>query len=145
MIHEPTAVISSQIVPNNERALFLCRLFGSLTPYGENNIFNQARRLCKEYDGGSWKYIKLSIGGGYLVPECAEYFNVSVPGNYFEGELSADATGIVLTLFTLNALIFLAWDKKWHNAQEELFKQSERLKGYASQHKEKVKIFAAID
>ena len=52
MIHEPTAVISSQIVPNNERALFLCRLFGSLTPYGENNIFNQARRLCKEYDGG---------------------------------------------------------------------------------------------
>lgn len=146
MINNPAeTVITACVIPSNRRMAFLPRIFGAWYAIAENNIYRQASRLCENYTGGRWEYKELSNGGGYLVPESADSFNLTVSGNYFEGELSADATGIVVTLFTLNALIWHAYENDYPHMQDMLITQQERLRYYAGQHEESSKIFAAID
>ncbi|MDL4916290.1 MAG: antirestriction protein [Enterobacterales bacterium endosymbiont of Blomia tropicalis] len=91
--------ITARIIPNNRRMAFLPRLFGAWYLTGEAGVYNHARTLCADYQGGSWEFVELSCGSGFMYPLSAERFTVSVSGNWFEGELSAEATGIVLTLF----------------------------------------------
>lgn len=146
MIAQPTeTLITATAVPQNRRMQFLPRLFGALFLAGENHVYSTALKLSKNYSGGSWAFKELSTGGGYMVPECAETLSVSVSGNWFEGELSADAAGIVFTLFTLNALIWHAHGKRAYGLSDTLITQQERLKLYAGQHAEAHLIFAAID
>lgn len=146
MIAQPTeTLITATTVPQNRRMLFLPRLFGALFLAGENHVYSTALKLSKDYSGGSWAFKELSTGGGYMVPECAETLSVSVSGNWFEGELSADAAGIVFTLFTLNALIWHTHSKEATGLLDKLVLQFERLQQYARQHAESHLIFAAID
>ena len=146
MIAQPTeTLITAKIVPQNRRMTFLPRLFGALFLAGENHVYSTAEKLCSDYQGGSWTFKELSTGGGYMVPDVAETLSISVAGNWFDGELSADAAGIVFTLFTLNALIWHAHGKKAWGLSDTLIMQQERLKLYALQHEEAKLIFAAID
>ncbi|MDL4007039.1 antirestriction protein, partial [Proteus mirabilis] len=84
-------------------------------------------------------------GSGFMYPLSAERFTVSVSGNWFEGELSAEATGIVLTLFTLNHMIWHAHDEGYQHICDMLITQQEKLKLYADQHAEAGLIYRAID
>ncbi|MBL1697464.1 antirestriction protein, partial [Klebsiella pneumoniae] len=88
---------------------------------------------------------ELSCGSGFMYPLSAERFTVSVSGNWFEGELSAEATGIVLTLFTLNHMIWHAHDAGYEHICDMLITQQEKLKLYADQHAEAGLIYRAID
>ncbi|MFV1163136.1 antirestriction protein, partial [Klebsiella pneumoniae] len=112
---------------------------------GEAGVYNHARSLCADYQGGSWEFAELSCGSGFMYPLSAERFTVSVSGNWFEGELSAEATGIVLTLFTLNHMIWHAHDAGYEHICDMLITQQEKLKLYADQHAEAGLIYRAID
>jgi Antirestriction protein len=56
--------------------------------------------------GGWWNFYDLSNGGCYLAPGGVETFHLKVMGNGFDGRLSANATGITVTLFALSHLAF---------------------------------------
>ncbi|HHD7476774.1 TPA: antirestriction protein [Klebsiella oxytoca] len=138
-------LITAKIIPGNRRLAFLPRLFGAYYLPAEAAVYSHARALCKGYDGGEWEFVELSCGGGFMYPLSAETFSLSVSGNWFEGELTAEATGIVLTLFTLNLMIWKAHDAGYEHICDMLITQQEKLKRYADQHTESGLIFRAID
>lgn len=45
--------ITARIIPNNRRMAFLPRLFGAWYLTGEAGVYNLARSLCVDYQGGS--------------------------------------------------------------------------------------------
>ncbi|PXV70873.1 antirestriction protein [Pantoea sp. PNA 03-3] len=137
--------ITARTIPDNRRMAFLPRLFGAWYLTAEASVYTHARTMCAGYVGGSWEFVELSCGSGFLYPLSAERFTLSVSGNWFEGELSAEATGIVLTLFTLNHLIWHAHDEGYAHICNMLITQQERLKLYADQHPEAGLIYRAID
>jgi hypothetical protein len=83
--------------------------------------------------------LALSNGGCYLAPGGAEAFHLKVPGNGFDGMLSADATGFTVTLFALSHLAFRFPSVSIFS---ERFYQ---LRDFAIEHGERQLIFAAID
>nr|WP_269966613.1 antirestriction protein [Klebsiella pneumoniae]VXR48181.1 Antirestriction protein [Klebsiella pneumoniae]VXZ93110.1 Antirestriction protein [Klebsiella pneumoniae] len=136
--------ITARIIPNNRRMAFLPRLFGARYLTGEAGVYNHARslrRLSRRFR----EFVELSCGSGFMYPLSAERFTVSVSGNLFEGELSAEATGIVLTLFTLNHMIWHAHEEGYQHICDMLITQQEKLKLYADQHAEAGLIYRAID
>ncbi|WP_256358641.1 hypothetical protein [Klebsiella pneumoniae] len=54
--------ITARIIPNNRRMAFLPRLFGAWYLTGEAGVYNLARSLCVDYQGGSWEFVALSFG-----------------------------------------------------------------------------------
>ena len=48
------------------------------------------------------RFYDLSNGGFYIAPENGGKMRLVWPGNYFDGEMSPDAAGIVATLYALN-------------------------------------------
>lgn len=146
MIEQPTVpAISASVIPDNRRMAFLPLLFGAWFATAENAIYRKAEHHIDGYSGGEWDFMELTIGGGYLVWKGAERVLFSVPGNGFEGEMSADAAGIVLTIFTLNHLAWHAYERECQHVCDKLITQQERLKMYADQHPEAGLIFRAID
>ncbi|HFQ7030076.1 TPA: antirestriction protein [Yersinia enterocolitica] len=137
--------LTARIVPQRGRMNFLVTLFGNWFLRGEALVFNLARHHCQEYNGGSWHYVRLSNGGGYMYPESPEWFNVSVNSNQFGGEMSAEAAGIVLTIFALNRLSWSAYDNNYQGFADKLIIEQERLKDYAEQHPESALIYRAIN
>jgi len=97
-------IISSR-VPDKLRLDFLPKHFGfPLMLKIESAVYSWMRALCNHYTGGYWQFYDLSNGGIYLAPESGDTFTVTVPSNYFSGQVSADAAGIIATLFALNQL-----------------------------------------
>lgn len=130
--------IKATLVNNRQRMSFLPMFFGKNMLRGEALIYNWAEKLASSYNGGYWDYYTLSNGGFYLSLDSNEVFQVECYGNFFRGELSADAMGIVATLYTLCQLA-----NETHN--EELIDHYHHLRDYASQHRESALIYAAID
>ncbi|QOI57930.1 antirestriction protein [Rouxiella badensis] len=140
-----TSSNTARIVSGNRRLAFLPRLFGANYRKAESFIFSTARSVCREYAEGVWIFKELPDGGGYLVPPHLDRCTLRIDGNGFEGEMSADAAGIVLTLLVLNRL---SWDAYHHGLalmNNHLVAQQDRLKDYADQHPESGLIFRAID
>lgn len=74
---------------------------------------------------------------------------MSIPGNYFELEVSADAAGIIATLMIMNLLSWQAADMGAQYAKvcKYLVARQDALKDYVSliQHPERGLIWRAID
>ena len=102
----------------------------------ESHVYNWMRRLCPNYDGVFWQFYELGNGGFYMAPETATPVRIVCEGNYFNEEMSADAAGIVVTLFTLS-----------HMAERvpSLADRYYDLMEYIDCHPEAGKIYAAID
>ncbi|MEX3242833.1 antirestriction protein [Serratia quinivorans] len=145
MTEMKTPPLTARIVPHRERMHFLVTLFGNWFLRGEALVNSLARHHCSNYVDGSWHYVRLSCGGGYLYPTSPERLNVSVSGNQFSGEMSAEAAGIVLTIFALNRLSWSAYDNNYQGFTDKLITEQDRLKDYAEQHPESGLIFRAID
>lgn len=96
--------IRATLVPENQRIRFLPFLFGKEMLRGEALTYACLERFSKEYQGGLWDFYTLSNGGCYLAPSHPDKLTLYVASNGFMGNLSADAAGIVATLFTLNHL-----------------------------------------
>ncbi|WP_186191245.1 antirestriction protein [Burkholderia gladioli] len=117
---------------------FLPTLFGPSFLRGEAMSFSWAMKLSPDYSGGHWNFFQLSNGGGYLAPASERQFRVLVDTNGYEGVMSADAFGIVVTLF---ALCYLA-----EVTQSELILgRFHALREFAYEHPEAREIFRAMD
>ena len=78
----------------------------------------------------------------YLAPELTGRLCLEVDGNGYSGELSADAAGIVATLFTLGQL---AADNQGTDVADVLIDRYHFLRDFARDHPEAAEIFRAID
>lgn len=131
--------IAATLVPEHQRMAFLPHHFGTYMMVFERQLYSQLRQLCADYDGGWWNFYNLSNGGCYLSPGGAETFPLVVPGNGFEGPLSADATGVTVTLFTLSHLAYR------FPSCEVFGERFHQLRDFACEHDEWRLILAAID
>ncbi|RTL38189.1 MAG: antirestriction protein [Burkholderiales bacterium] len=131
-------VITACLVPEDRRMQFLPSKFGLVGMLRvEMSIYAWMQRLCPAYNGGHWNFIELSNDGGYMVPTGADTFDMSVDGNGFEGQVSADTAGLIATVFALNALIWQGLDK--------LNDKYEQLLEYIGHHPDRAVILRAID
>lgn len=92
------------VVADEDRMDFLPKYCGNVFPYFERAVFNFARAFSVGYKGGYWQFYECSNGAFFMAPDSDEQFMTYVPGNGFEGVLSAVGFGITLTLFALNYL-----------------------------------------
>lgn len=129
-------MITRTLVPESQRLRFFPRFFGSKFLHGENLIYAWARGLCPDYNGGFWHFYTLDNGGFYVAPDRKDAMRIVVDGNGYDGTMSADAAGIVITLFALGRLAV-----HFESATDHYY----ALRDYASEHAENAAIFAAID
>ncbi|WP_147061408.1 antirestriction protein, partial [Kozakia baliensis] len=107
--------------------------------WGEAQLYNFAQKLCPDYRGGFWSFYRLSNTGLYAAPEM-ERATVPVQwaDNFFDGEMSPDAFGIVATLFALSAACCVS-------PSDVLAARYDTLRDFAAEHDERNLIFRAID
>ena len=131
---------SAMPVPEDRRMGFLPRLFGArLLLVGEHTVFGFMEKLSPtDYTGGMWDFFELAGEPLYLAPTCKPRFHLAWDGNGYEGNVSADAAGIIATLFAFSHLSFR------HDAPE-LPEGFARLYAHAADHPEAREIFQAID
>ena len=136
--------VSSSLVADGDRLDFLPKYFGGieLMVIGELLIYQTADELCPDYKGGYWLFHELSNGGFYMAPDSDAPVRISVSGNYFDGMMSPDASGVVISLFAINRLINAMHGK--HDV-DALIDRYHFLRAFASKHAEAGLIFAAID
>ena len=97
----------ARLVPDGERMNFLPKAFGSrLMLRGEISVYNWLDRLSQEYSGGFWHYYEIP-NGFYMAPADYETLHIVWPMNWCDRTMSADAAGIVATLYALCELLSL--------------------------------------
>jgi len=134
--------VTASLVPNGKRMDFLPQLFPGLYIHGEIYVYQNLESIADAYNGGYWNYYALSNGGFYMAPDIAETLHITVAGNFFDGDLSADAAGIVATLFALNRLMFKTAGT---TLCDRLMNNFYALRDYAAEHPEHRGIYGAID
>lgn len=135
--------ITATLVPESRRMGFLARMFGlkgMALVRAEATLYGVAGRLCSAYHGGCWAFFTLSNGGMFAAPRTsAPKLQVACNSNGFEGELSPEAFGLTVTLFTLSELCFD------HEDVDRLAENYYQLRDFAAEHAEATAIFEAID
>ena len=138
-LSDGTQPIVATAVSEAARLNFLPRHFGKRMMEVETYIFNRFTTLCKSYRGGYWEFYDLSNGGCYLALRSNTPLDIDVDGNGFQGTVSPDAAGIIVTLFTLSELSF-------RHENEEIFStRFHQLRDFAQSHADQALIFQAID
>ncbi|HEV7248145.1 MAG TPA: antirestriction protein [Shinella sp.] len=124
------------IVPDNARQNFLPALFGgSHLIVAENAVYAWMERLSPlDYRGGSWDFYEYENKPLFLAPISETRFRITGDVTCFQGEVSAEAAGIIATMFTFSHLSF-------QFETERLVEGHERL----ADHPEASEIFRAID
>ena len=131
-------MIKRKLVPENRRLAFLPKHCGRFFGLCEMAVYSMAGQLCDDYDGGYWHYYDLSNGGWYMGLDSDATYHVIWPGNFFDGEMSADAFSITANLYAFSAM----FDSPEEN---ELFVHAyHALRNYAAEHAERELILAAI-
>jgi hypothetical protein len=144
-----------------ERLMFIPCLF--LTPAGDGMVASWLDRHS-DYDGGLWDYFIIPDGAadsiiqpcsidaplaGYIAPAGDQKYHMIVPGNYFEGDVSADAAGIISTMMILNWMSWQVADMgpEYGVFCKRLVQRQDALKDYISavNHPERALIWRAID
>lgn len=133
-----SAPIAAREIPDDERMQFLPRHFGHHMMVAEAMVFDWMGKLCEDYHGGMWRFYDLDNDGFYMAPDAAEKMHLVCAGNYYDGDMSADAAGIVATLYTLNMML-------WNAPSEALQTAYYALRDFAGEHAEANAIFGAID
>jgi hypothetical protein len=97
------------------------------------------RALCESYSGGYFNFYDISNGGCFMALERSEPLTIAGDGNGYEGTMSAEAAGVVSTLFALSHLAFRFFEI------ELLSERYHQLREFALDHPEAGAILAAID
>lgn len=105
----------------------------------EQQVYREIGELAAAYNGGYWRFYDLSNGGCYIAP-ASEPLQLTQPSNGFDATVSADAAGIIATLYALSSLAF-----HLHEQTDVFSKHYQRLRDFALQHGEAAQILAAID
>lgn len=140
MLTIDTSPDRATIVPDDHRENFLPALFGRrLLIVAENTVYSTMERLCPlDYGGGFWNFYEQGGKPLFLAPGSDKRFRISGEITGFQGEVSADAAGIIATLFAFSHLSFKV-------QSDHLAEGYERLYTYAVDHPEAASIFQAID
>lgn len=133
--------IVATLVADTDRLTFLPRHFGRQMLTVERYVYSQFGTLCPAYRGGYWHFYDLSNGGCYLAPEGKTY-PIIHEGNYFDGAVSGDAAGIIVSLFTFSQLSFIL---EHDPLGERIATYYHLLRDFASTHPEAGLIYRAID
>lgn len=144
MINEAQELIpvTAVLVDDEHRLDFLPTYFGPrLMMRGEALAYGWMRRLADSYNGGFWNYYTLTNGGFYMAPVLGR-LQLEVAGNGYSGEVTADAAGIITTLFVLGQL---AAETEGAAECDALIDRYYWLREYASGHAEAAQIYRAID
>lgn len=131
---------TASIVTDERRLEFLPTLFGrSLLMIGENAVYSLMERLSPlDYRGGFWDFYEHGGKPLFLAPSSKSRFRITGEITGFQGEVSAEAAGIIATLFAFSHLSF-------QHQSEHLSKGYGRLYAYSADHPEAGEIFQAID
>lgn len=133
-------VIESVVASHRERMRFLPSYLK--TPRNvmlfEGLLYTMMEKLSDEYCGGHWEMHHVTNGAFFMSPTDQETYHCSWSGNYYEGDMSAEAAGITATLFALWYLVAKTQD-------QSLYQLYVQLKDFAYEHKESGHILAAID
>ncbi|CAN7654263.1 antirestriction protein [Agrobacterium genomosp. 3] len=135
-----TAVRLATLVPERRRQTFLPTMFGTRhLIIAENTLYNLMGWLSpQDYGGGLWDFYEQEGMPLYLVPTSRPRYRIVCETNGYEGEVPAEAAGIIATLFTFSHLSF--------KYQSDLLVEGyDRLYAYAADHSEASEIFQAID
>lgn len=131
--------IVATLVPEQKRMDALPLHFGvRYMLVAENAVYDWMSRLVSSYTGALWQYYELSNGGFYMAPSGDEQYQVVVATNWYEGTMSAEATGITVCLFAFEWLAH-------RTAQAHFIDLRDKLRDYACRHFEARAIFQAID
>jgi hypothetical protein len=137
-----TTPITCQLVSDSQRLSHTEKLFGLAFPLAiEPAIYTFADHLAEDYQGGYWHFYTLSNGGFYMAPMADKPFQISCDNGY-EGQLSADAFGIICCLYAYSHLSF---SNKPATLSPLCTKQFHWLRDYALDHAESGAILEAID
>ncbi len=128
------------LVTENRRADFLPGLFGlEHLMVAENTLYGLMEWLSPhDYGGGFWDFCEYEGKPLYVVPTSKDRYRITCDTNGYEGEVSADAAGIIATLFALSHLSF-------RYESDLLVERYARLHAFAAEHPEASEIFQAID
>jgi len=117
----------------------LARMSG--LPFFESALFSLASRLSKDYNGGSWKFVRvaetdegrsLEHPAIFMYPDVEEgtVFHVVNADNYFEGDLDPITFGIGVTLMSLSAASFVDRTKRSATAFHALYDWLVKVEDY---------------
>ena len=138
---EQTIIVTRKLVPEARRLSQTASLFGAHFPLQlEPVIYGITEKMAKDYCGGYWNFYALDNGGFYMAPDDDRVFSVSCD-NYFTGELSADALGIVSCLYAYSHLSFNGTG----TFPRECAQQYHHLRHFMFEHPEVSAILGAID
>jgi hypothetical protein len=128
------------LVPEARRMEFFPGLFGrSLMLVGERTVFQFMSWLSpQDYTGGMWHFHELAGRPLFLSPATENRFRMTCETNGYQGEVSAEAAGLIATLFSLSHLSF-------QHESHHLADTYVRLYEFAGDHPEAGEIFKAID
>ncbi|EJJ26236.1 antirestriction protein [Rhizobium sp. CF142] len=131
---------AASIVPDERRLEFLPTLFGrSLLIIGENAVYSFMEQLSPlDYGGGFWDFHEYEGKPLFLAPRCKSRFRITGAITGFQGKVSAEAAGIIATLFAFSHLSV-------QHQSEHLSEGYGRLYAYSAYHPEAAEIFQAID
>ena len=127
-------------VPEARRMTFLPALFSpALMLIGERAVYQFMSRLAPDdYTGGLWHFHERDGQPLFMSPDADKRFRIFCETNGYMGEVSAEAAGIIATLFALSHLSF-------RDEADQLADAYMRLYEFAGDHAEAGEIFKAID
>lgn len=126
-------------VQDNLRLQFLPKYFGKHFFRSEQSIYNTLGKIAHQYTGGYWQFYELTNGGFYMAPDEDIKFKIYIEGNGYDGIVSADAAGIIVSMMVINQLC-------WHDpSNETMIEKYYLLREYALEHKEAQRILNALD
>ena len=136
-----TTIVTRTLLEGEDRTNHTEALFGLAFPLKlEPTIFGITERIAPAYCGGLWAFYKLDNGGFYMAPDSDDKFQVHCM-NYWEGELSADALGIVSCLTAYSHLSFGGPGEFARNCAGHYH----LLREYMMEHVEVAAILGAVD
>jgi len=133
------AKIVATEVPEDKRLSVLPDFFGfALMLRAEALAYAWMSKLSIDYTGGHWHFYKLDNGGFYMAPSEEKDWRIAVDGNGYEATVTADAAGIIATLFMIGQLCHEVQTDAMANAYHALL-------DFATEHAEQAAILNAID
>jgi hypothetical protein len=137
------APIIATLVPDEHRLDFLPRHLGTpLCIKVEGLIFWTLDKASPDYAGGFWEFYDLTNGGFYIAPQTKNWFRMRWDDNGFEGNMSAPAAGIAVTLMALGTMSFA--ESSQHHVQR-LSRKFHLLRDFAMEHAEANGIIGFVD
>lgn len=118
---------------------FLPKIAGNNYCHFEFSVYDWMNYLCSEYNGGCWEFYSVNNTGGFMAPCSNTPFHLQNPDNHFDGEVSAEAAGIIVSILAYTGIIEESKNPGFLIGQQDL------LKNYAQTHPESSLIFQAID